>query len=266
MTVTMNINIIINHFRRGLVRGLTVAALACLATVTLFVDQDRCFATAFIVGGEINGNINLNVDSIILMRTTAGAVVEMEPEPEGGEEVPSIKTMPGSRMKNMGEATGLTVVREAEKDDDGSEPAAIYKFWLSATAEGALVKEIHQTVLKDSQRKADFPGFRKGQVPPYAMPQIRGFAVEESIVRTCQSAVDAYGLKSLSGRDGEVNVNEDVSSLAKVYKLGDDVQFTATFNAMYDPAVAKKKDVQSNEDASTTDEANDKKKEDFVEA
>ena len=46
--------------------------------------------------------------------------------------------------------------------------------------------------------------------------------------------MNAYGLKSLPGSDGEVKVHEDVASLAKAYKTGDSVQFTATLNASYD--------------------------------
>jgi Bacterial trigger factor protein (TF) len=156
------------------------------------------------------------------------AAVELEPEPEGGRTLTAVKTMAGSHMKNMGEAP------EGTKSDDGS---TVYKFWLKARAEGALLKDIHSTVLRDASKKAEFPGFRKGQVPPYAMPQIRGFAVQEGIIRTCQSAVDAYGLKSLSGSAGEVQVLEDIPALASSYKLGDDVEFTATFNAIYDPAL-----------------------------
>jgi hypothetical protein len=86
------------------------------------------------------------------------------------------------------------------------------------------------------------------------MPQIRGFAVQESIVRTCQSAVDAYGLKSLSGSDGNVDVLEDIPEVANNYKLGDDLQFTATFNAIYDPEIA-------NLSSSSTDEVIDVKAE-----
>jgi hypothetical protein len=40
----------------------------------------------------------------------------------------------------------------------------------------------------------------QGQVPPYAMPQIRGFAVQEGIVQTVKAAISAYGLKSMPGR------------------------------------------------------------------
>ena len=64
---------------------------------------------------------------------------------------------------------------------------------------------------------------------------MRGFAVQEAIIQTVEAAVKAYGLQSLKGSDGEVEVLEDIPQVAKQYKAGDPVQFTATFNAMYDP-------------------------------
>jgi Bacterial trigger factor protein (TF) len=84
--------------------------------------------------------------------------VELKPEPEGGEEVTAVKTMAGSRMKNMGQATGV-------KSDLGT----VYSFWMQATVNGALIKDLNTQVLKDAKKKANFPGFRKGQVPPFAM-------------------------------------------------------------------------------------------------
>jgi len=190
---------------------------------------------------------------------------ELKPEPEGGEEIASVKaSMADSRMKNMGEATGLTSVRTGDDKDE-----TIYQFWLTAKVEGALVKETHTIVLKDSAKKADFPGFRKGQVPPYAMPQIRSFAVQEGIIQTCKSAMDAYGLKAASGSDGDVEVLEDIQNkLVKVYKLGDNFQFTATVNAMYDPALASSRkeekedgviDVESTTTTTATDTDTDDK-------
>jgi hypothetical protein len=91
-------------------------------------------------------------------RGVAVSAVELKPEPEGGEEMTAIKTMVGSRMKNMGEAVGI-------KSDQGT----VYRFWMEATANGALIKELNNQVLKDAKKKANFPGFRKGQVPPFAM-------------------------------------------------------------------------------------------------
>jgi Bacterial trigger factor protein (TF) len=78
---------------------------------------------------------------------------ELVPEPEGGDVLTAVKTMEGSKLKNMGENPGVT-----------NENGTVYKFWLTAKVEGSLVKEIHGEVLKQSAKKANFPGFRKGQV------------------------------------------------------------------------------------------------------
>lgn len=75
------------------------------------------------------------------------------------------------------------------------------------------------------------PAPAQGQVPQYALPKITGFAVQESIIKTVQAAVDAYGLKALSGDDGSVTVKEDVAAMAKGYKQGDSLAFTATLKA-----------------------------------
>mmetsp|Transcript_21546 Transcript_21546/g.26013 ORF Transcript_21546/g.26013 Transcript_21546/m.26013 type:complete len:182 (+) Transcript_21546:4-549(+) len=157
-----------------------------------------------------------------------GMAVELEPEPEGGDEISAVDdTLPGSRAKNMGEV-----------DDVSSEDGTVYKFWLTAEADGAKIKEYRTTILKDAAKKANFPGFRKGQVPPYAQPQITGFAVQEGLVKTVESAVSAYGLKALPGSDGEVTVNEEVKDICQGYKVGDSIPFTAYFNAVFDPELA----------------------------
>ena len=154
--------------------------------------------------------------------------VELEAEPEGGDELSqSGTTMPGCRMKEMKESD--------KKSDDGQ----VYQFWMTAEADGALIKEFRTEILKNAKKKANFPGFRKGQVPPYAMPQITQFSLQEAIIKTVEAAVETYGLKSLAGSDGEVEVHEDVKKIGETYKLGDSVAFTATLDACYDPEKAK---------------------------
>lgn len=71
-------------------------------------------------------------------------------------------------------------------------------------------------------------------MPPFAQPQITQFAVQESIIKTVEAALAAYGLKSLPGSDGQVKVHEEVTAMAKVYKPGNSVSFTATLDAAYD--------------------------------
>jgi hypothetical protein len=67
------------------------------------------------------------------------------------------------------------------------------------------------------------------------MPQITLFSIQEAIIKTVQTAVEAYGLKSLPGSDGNVEVLEDVKEMGKGYKVGDSIQFTAKLNACFDP-------------------------------
>jgi len=76
-------------------------------------------------------------------RNTLGMAVELEPEPEGGEEVSSVDdSLAGSRVKNMGEVDGVS-----------SEDGTVYKFWLTAEADGAKIKEYRTTILKDAAKK-----------------------------------------------------------------------------------------------------------------
>lgn len=160
--------------------------------------------------------------------SSLGMAYELVAEPEGGEEIQAVATMTGSRMKNMGKNTSL-------KSDKGE----VYTFWLNAIADGKMIAEYRKTVEKDASKKANFPGFRKGQVPPYAQPQLTMFAVQEGIIKTCESAVAAYGLKALPGSDGSVEVHEDIKDICKGFKVGSSVEFTATFAAVFDPEKAE---------------------------
>lgn len=157
--------------------------------------------------------------------TTLLRAAELEPEPEGGEELTKISSsMQGSRMKNMG--------------PDGKEEG-VFNFWLTATADGKNVKKFRVQTEKEASKKANFPGFRKGQIPPYAQPQMTRFAVQEAIIKTCEASLEAYGLESLPGNSGEVSVKEDLTQICKGYnyKNGADVPFTATYRGKFDIAV-----------------------------
>eukprot|EP00559_Dactyliosolen_fragilissimus_P006000 CAMPEP_0184865782 /NCGR_PEP_ID=MMETSP0580-20130426/19052_1 /TAXON_ID=1118495 /ORGANISM="Dactyliosolen fragilissimus" /LENGTH=192 /DNA_ID=CAMNT_0027365101 /DNA_START=102 /DNA_END=680 /DNA_ORIENTATION=+ len=159
--------------------------------------------------------------------------VELVAEPEGGEELTAIESMPFCRVKNLG-------ADDEVNSEDGSQ---VYSFWMTAEADGALIKKYRTQVEKDASKKANFPGFRKGQIPPYAQPQMTMFALQEGIIKTCEGAVSAFGLNSLSGSDGSVEVHEDVQEMAKGYKVGTNVKFTASFKATMDLSQTEPADV-----------------------
>lgn len=77
--------------------------------------------------------------------------VELVAEPEGGEELTAITPLEGSRIKQMDEDSEL-------KGENGE---TVYEFWLTAVANGELVKKLRTQVSKDAAKNANFPGFRK---------------------------------------------------------------------------------------------------------
>lgn len=105
--------------------------------------------------------------------------------------------------------------------------------WSQCRPNQPVHLSLHEISLNQSfvRLQAQFPGFRKGQIPPYAMPQIVNFAIQEGLVKTIEQAVAAYGLTALSGSDGEVEILEDVQEMCKGYKDGESLKFTATFKA-----------------------------------
>lgn len=223
----------------------TVSSLALLLSVVY--DSSSVVCSAFVV------------QPLRTATTTASSIIlhmayELAPEPEGGEEVTALSTMTGSRLKNM----GVDEEYNTKSDDDDE---TVYKFWLSATADGTMVKEFRTKISKEAAKNANFPGFRKGQVPPYAQPQMTMFAVQEGIIKTCEAAVEAYGLQALKGSDGAVDVIEDVKDICKGYKVGDDIVFTGTFRGTFDPEKIK----PSNSDEDVEEDVVETEDEDVVE-
>lgn len=80
------------------------------------------------------------------------------------------------------------------------------------------------------------------------MPQIKSFAVQQAIIDTVQAVVDAYGLQSLPGSDGEFEVKEDIPEITKSYTVGDDLPFTATMKATFDPEKVKPSETEDGDD------------------
>jgi hypothetical protein len=109
------------------------------------------FQISLILASQCSAFVTNNPTFVFPSRTsTVLHAVQLKPEPEGGEEMEGISTMAGSRMKKMKEMRGIT---------EGDE--LVYNFWLTATADAALIKAISTKVLKDASKKAEFPGFRK---------------------------------------------------------------------------------------------------------
>jgi hypothetical protein len=82
--------------------------------------------------------------------TTLAMAYDMTPEAEGGEEMTPNSSLPSCRMKKL----------EA-RPDIRSDIGPVSKFWLTAEADGTMIKTYRTQLLKDASKKANFPGFRK---------------------------------------------------------------------------------------------------------
>mmetsp|Transcript_10464 Transcript_10464/g.23120 ORF Transcript_10464/g.23120 Transcript_10464/m.23120 type:complete len:221 (-) Transcript_10464:414-1076(-) len=152
------------------------------------------------------------------------AAYDLAPEPPGGTEIPVPDAASISRVKDLGR-------NDAKSSAIGAD---VHDFWMTSSAEAKSIKENWTSISKDAAKNAAFPGFRKGQIPPYAQPKMVAFAIQESVITACSDTVEQFGLKGLE-EDGEVDVKEDVKEICKGYniKKPEDVVFTATFSATY---------------------------------
>ncbi|GMH75490.1 hypothetical protein TrLO_g8986 [Triparma laevis f. longispina] len=99
-------------------------------------------------------------------------------------------------------------------------------YWLSHSCTGPEILNTKKQVIKESAKNANFPGFRKGQIPPWAMPKMSTFAIQECITSSLNELLKGHDLEA---KDGKVEVVEDVQEIGKNWKEGDDVHFTAEF-------------------------------------
>ena len=124
---------------------------------------------------------------------------------------------------------GLEYAKVKDLGPDADKPE-YNSYRLQSKAFDGDISKIKTQVLKDASSKAQFPGFRKGQIPPYAMPQMVMFSLQEAITNALEATISSYRLETPKGSDGNIDVKEKVEDMAKSYK-GGDVEFTATFLA-----------------------------------
>ncbi len=77
----------------------------------------------------------------------------------------------------------------------------VFEYWLQINVPGAATQEVFSKLMKDAKKNAQFPGFRKGVVPPFAMPKLVEFVIEESINVGLRETIMNIGIFPLSGAD-----------------------------------------------------------------
>ncbi|KAG5177348.1 hypothetical protein JKP88DRAFT_85478 [Tribonema minus] len=111
------------------------------------------------------------------------------------------------------------------------EAAGIYQYEFEIEIQGDVTQNIYNGIEKELRKKAAFPGFRKGQIPPFARKQVITFSVEEAVNESLISALAAHGLEKLEGKEGNAELTQQVEDLVAAFKPGKTLSINAKVNA-----------------------------------
>ena len=81
-----------------------------------------------------------------------------------------------------------------------------YEFWVNVTVPGEKIQSDLRALLAESKKSAMFPGFRKGQVPPFVKQRMVTFAYQEAVNQGINDALKAAGLKVFDGDEAKAEV------------------------------------------------------------
>lgn len=102
-------------------------------------------------------------------------------------------------------------------------PGEIAKYKLVLEIPGTYSREQRKKSLADLKKNANFPGFRKGTIPPFIKQDVDAFVLEDSISRMISEACVELDLKPIEGEKGGPEM--DLDEMKPRFKVGTDFQF-----------------------------------------
>ena len=160
------------------------------------------------------------------------AAFPTEPEPDSGTLLEQLSSVSDLRLNKLTRCKTLqTNVLGSRNPEQNPE---VNNYWVTSVAPSSAIKETTKQLQIQAAKKAQFPGFRKGQLPPHAKKKIVGFAVRESIQDQMKFVIQqGYGLETVKKNEsdeGDITFLENIDELTQAYKEGEDVPFTACFS------------------------------------
>ncbi|CAM9257511.1 unnamed protein product [Ectocarpus fasciculatus] len=181
------------------------AVVATLASVLTALCCSQAFAF-------VGTGINLNLHST---RWNSCGTRGMRMEVEELEQLnPAIK---GKKLEIVDEAEG------------------VWKYEFDIEAPGPRTQSLNHRILREIKNKSDFPGYRKGEIPPRLMPEATKYVIEEVMNEGLQTALATYNLVGAKGDGSEADIKNDIEDMLKVFKPGKPLSFSCTFDAKPKP-------------------------------
>ena len=105
-------------------------------------------------------------------------------------------------------------------------PGQIAKYKLVLEIPGSFSRQQRKKSISSLKERANFPGFRKGTIPPFIKKDIDSFVLQESINNMLDEACTELGLKVTEGEKGGPEM--DMDDIKSRFKVGTDFQFECT--------------------------------------
>ena len=91
--------------------------------------------------------------------------------------------------------------------------------------------------MKDFKKNAQFPGFRKGSIPPFMIPKVKQFVILECLEKSLGEAVREQALE-LADENNKPNLDDaQVSELTKTFNENNGFKYT--IEALLKPSTAE---------------------------
>ena len=132
-------------------------------------------------------------------------------------------TVPTIRVARTGllGATALEYsVKKGEEVKDG------HKYTFTVTVDGTMSKDSYAVIMKDFKKNAQFPGFRKGTIPPFMLPKVKQFVILDCLEKTLTEAVKSEGLKLASDDRKPTLDDAQTKTLTSSFKESDGFTYT----------------------------------------
>mmetsp|Transcript_11724 Transcript_11724/g.20135 ORF Transcript_11724/g.20135 Transcript_11724/m.20135 type:complete len:247 (+) Transcript_11724:17-757(+) len=131
------------------------------------------------------------------------------------------------RMVASGDVSKI-VIKEIDQVSGPDDERRIAKYEIQGILTGAESEKMYRKVLAEAKKKANFPGFRPGTIPPFLINQIDFFTLNQLLNDKMTSVINENGLELLGNEMDEPDFTPSFDEMKKRFKAGADFAFKAT--------------------------------------
>ena len=132
--------------------------------------------------------------------------------------------VPALRGARTGLIAATAVEYTAVKGDEVKNGG--HKYTFTVTVPGDMSMDSYTTIMKDFKKNAQFPGFRKGTIPPFMLPKVKQFVILDCLEKTLSEAVKEEGLMLADDEVKPTLDDEQTKVLTKDFKEKDGFKYT----------------------------------------